>query len=122
MTFQNEREFLRSYANRPSAAREAFNAAIGYLERGCATREDLDQGIAEALGLTVNHETATDDCDCAAYSLDGWAEMAIDGKKYRRKSGPDIRLAFAMGNGQVLDVRPNYETNAEFIANGMQGV
>lgn len=111
-----ELEFLRSYANRPQADRQAFNAAIRAFEFGGATTHNTDQRIAAALGLTVNTETETEECDCPAFSLYTWAIQAIDGKIYRRNTGPDVRLAFAMGNGMVLEARPFYETNAEYIA------
>ena len=113
----NELEFLRSYANRPQADREAFNAAFRAFETGQSTLATLDRRIAAALCLTVNTHTESDDCDCPSYSLDTWAMDAIDGKFYRRKSGPDVRLAFAMGNGMILEVRPSYRTNAEYLAN-----
>ena len=111
-----EHEFLRSYANRPQADREAFNAALRAFKLGGETSHTFDRRIAAALGLTVNTETETEECDCPAYSLDTWAMDAIQGKFYRRNSGPDVRLAFAMGNGMVLEARPGYETNAEYIA------
>lgn len=111
-----ELEFLLSYANRPQADREAFNAALRAFKFGGDTTHNLNQRIAAALGLTVITETETEDCDCPAYSLDTWAIQAIDGKFYRRKTGPDVRLAFAMGNGMVLEARPGYKTNADYVA------
>ena len=116
----NELEFLRSYANRPKADREAFTAAIRAYKLAGETQASRDRAIAKALGLTVNTETETEDCDSPAYSLDTWAIKAIDGKFYRRNTGPDVRLAFAMDNGMVLEARPGYETNAAFIASFQQ--
>lgn len=111
-----EHDFLMQYASRPQADRAAFTAAMRAYKFGGDTQDNRDRLIAKALGLTVNTDTETDDCNCPAYSLDSWAIKAIDGREYRRKTGPDVRFAFLMGDGGVLEVRPSYEPTSEFIA------
>ncbi len=110
-----EHDFLMQYASRPKADRAAFTAAMRAYKFGSDTQDNRDRAIAKALGLTVCTDTDTETCDCPAYSLDSWAIKAIDGKEYRSKTGPDFRLAFAMGDGGVLEVRPFYVPTSEYI-------
>ena len=114
-----EDDFLRPYFYRPCADREACLTAIRAFHAGEIADGTLDRRIAEALRLSVNVDTETDaedGTDSPAFTIDSWARKVIDGKQYLRKSGPDVRFAFAMSNGMVLEARPDYETSEAYIS------
>lgn len=66
---------------------------------------------------TENRATEDDDCDSPEYTLMNWALAAIDGRTYRRKSGPDVRWAFRLPSGMILEVRPRYVTTEACLEN-----
>lgn len=67
------------------------------------------------LGLTANPDTEDDEADSPDYTLLNWALSAIDGRTYKRKFGPDIRWAFRLASGNILEVRPRYLTTEAYI-------
>ncbi len=67
------------------------------------------------LGLTANPDTEDDEADSPDYTLSEWALSAIDGRTYKRKSGPDIRWAFRLASGNILEVRPRYMTTEAYL-------
>ncbi len=67
------------------------------------------------LGLTASFDTDDDDADSPDYTLLNWALAAIDGRTYKRKTGPDVRWAFRLASGMILEVRPRYVTSAVYL-------
>jgi hypothetical protein len=117
-------KFLAARLARANAAsRHAVSEADRLLRRAEICDGEHDARVAAALNLTISNNTADDDCDSPDYTLLTWAIAAIDGRQYRRATGPDVRFAFAMGAGRILEVRPVYITTAaDFVRQRACGI
>lgn len=73
-------------------------------------------GSSIPTGYTASDLACDDDCDSPEYTLISWARAAIDGRNYRRRTGPDVRFAFRMRSGLILEVLPQYQKTDEWIA------
>lgn len=80
------------------------------------TPRQRETALYRVLGCTWAFDITDDDCNSPVYTLDMWASDAIDGRVYRRKRGPDVRWAFRLPSGRVLEVRPMYETTEAHLA------
>lgn len=98
------------------AARADYEAAYEAFHRAEIDSDEYTHRQARAMGLTANPDTVDDDADCPEYTLMTWANAAIDGKHYKRKTGPRVRFALAMPDGMVLEIAPQYCTNEDYIA------
>lgn len=81
-----------------------------------STLREIYQQEAAALGCTLSEPACDDDCDSPWYTLLTWTNAAIDGRNYRRRSGPDVRFAFRTESGLILEVLPLFTTTPDMVA------
>ncbi len=67
------------------------------------------------LGITANFDTEDDEADSPDWTLSRWALDAIEGRTYKLKTGPDVRWAFRLPSGNILEVRPRYMTTGAYL-------
>lgn len=98
------------YRRASATDRAAWDQAFHDYQSRRIDGDEMEHRQAAALGCTCNTRMDDEECNCPAYTLDTWAVAAIDGRTYRRRTGPDVRWAMRLPSGLILEIRPRYET------------
>ena len=111
--FDLQTQLIRSKDANVQAQVRALNARFND-PTSKMTCGELDRAVGALVGFTISYEMQDEDCDSPAWLFWTWAETAIDGRQYKRRSGPDVRWTFRMADGKALEISPRYIPREEY--------